>query len=192
MSFRSLGYDRIEVLSERIKGVVLVYIRKAKKEDAYDLAVVHIASWRTTYKNIIDESYLEAMSLEDKIEQWQMILRDGNVFVVENNNQQIIGFGGVGPERTGAFTGYDAEVYSIYFLHPYQGKGLGKQLLRTMTEFLIEDGYQSMLIWVLADNQAVGFYEAMGGKKVGQERIDIGNQSLMEYAYGWKDLNALI
>lgn len=167
-----------------------MYIRKAKKEDARDLAVVHIASWRTTYKDIIDASYLDGLDAEEKTKQWNMILRDGNVFVIEHK-QQIIGFGGVGPERTGAFTGYDAEVYSIYLLHPYQGKGLGRELLKTMTHFLIEAGYHSMIIWVLADNPAVGFYEAMGGKKVSEERIRIGSQWLIEHAYGWKDLRVL-
>lgn len=172
-----------------MKGEDTIYIRKAKTEDAYDLAVVHVASWRTTYKGIIDESYLSAMRVDEKFEQWKMILRDGDVFVVENNKQQIVGFGGVGPERTGSFTGYDAEVYAIYLLHPYQGKGFGKELLKTMTEFLLDEGYHSMIIWVLADNQAIGFYEAVGGRKIGQERIMIGDESFIEYAYGWKDLS---
>lgn len=169
-----------------------MHIRKAKKEDAYSLAVVHVASWRTTYKDIIDESYLSAMSVDEKINQWQLILQDGDIFVVENSNEQIVGFGGVGPERTGTMTGYDAEVYTIYLLNSYQGSGLGKKILQVMTAFLLDAGYQSLIIWVLADNPAVGFYEAMGGKKIAQQRIDIGEQSLMEFAYGWKDLEALI
>lgn len=169
-----------------------MHIRRGEKEDAYALAVVHVASWRTTYKDIIDESYLAAMDVEEKTRQWEMILRDGDVFVVENEQQQIVGFGGGGPERTGAYTGYDAEVYSIYLLFPYQGKGIGRTLLTTVVQFLYESGYRSLLIWVLADNGSVEFYKAMGGKKVAEERVQIGEQTLLEHAYGWKDLDAFL
>ncbi|HLR14744.1 MAG TPA: GNAT family N-acetyltransferase [Bacillota bacterium] len=165
-----------------------MHIRKAQLTDAYDLAVVHVASWRTTYQGIIDEAYLSAMSVEDKLNQWEMILRDGDVFVVENEEGKIIGFGGVGPERTGSFTGYDAEVYAIYLLYPYQGKGIGRALLKRLAEFLLDEEYTSLLIWVLAENPSVHFYKAMGGTKIGEERIQIGEQFLIEHAYGWKDL----
>ncbi len=167
-------------------------IRKGKKSDAYGLAVVHVASWRTTYKDMIDEAYLAAMDVEKKVKQWEMILRDGNVFVVENEQHQIVGFAGGGPERSGAYTGYDAEVYAIYLLYPYQRKGIGRRLLTAIVQFLYDCGYRSMLIWVLADNSSVKFYEAMGGKKVAQERIQIGEQTLIEHAYGWKDLTSFL
>lgn len=165
-----------------------MHIRKARPSDAYDLAVVHVASWRTTYQDIIDEAYLAALNVEDKLKQWEMILRDGDVFVVENEEGKIVGFGGVGPERTGAFTGYDAEVYAIYLLYPYQGRGIGRKLLKRLATFLLEAGYESLLIWVLAENPSVHFYQAMGGKKIGEERIQIGEQFFIEHAYGWKDL----
>lgn len=176
----------------RGKGGIIMHIRKARQTDAYDLAVVHVASWRTTYQDIIDESYLSSMSVEEKLEQWDLILRDGDVFVVENEKRNIVGFGGVGPERTGTFTGYDAEVYAIYLLYPYQRKGIGRELLKRMVTFLHEEGYTSLLIWVLAENPSTEFYKTMGGNKVEEERIQIGEQYFIEHAYGWKDLQSLL
>lgn len=167
-------------------------IRKGRIEDAYDVAVVHVASWQTTYKNIIDDSYLAAMSVEAKVPKWEMILREGDVFVVENNENEIVGFAGGGPERSGTYTGYTKEVYSIYLLEAYQGQGIGRKLLTTVIRFLAETNHESILIWVLAENSAVEFYEAMGGKRVGQEYIDIGKQRLIECAYGWKDLRPFL
>src|SRR5699024_12776051 len=111
-----------------------------------------------------------------------------DVIVGSKEGGKIIGCGGVGPERTGACTGYDAEVYGIDLLYPYQGRGIGRKLLKRLATFLLEAGYQSLLIWVLAENPSVHFYQAMGGKKIGEERIQIGEQFFIEHAYGWKDL----
>jgi hypothetical protein len=39
-----------------------------------------------------------------------------------------------------------------------------------------------MLVWVLADNPACMFYEAIGGQKVYEKQIDIGGVMLNEVA----------
>jgi hypothetical protein len=42
------------------------------------------------------------------------------------------------------------------------------------------------MLWVLADNPTRGFYEALGGRLLGEQPIQIGNDSLAEVAYGWE------
>ena len=50
-----------------------------------------------------------------------------------------------------------------------------------------------MLLWVLKDNRpARKFYEALGGTTLREKSIEIGSQSLIEVAYGWKNLSALV
>ncbi|MBP1084252.1 hypothetical protein ACFFJQ_06655 [Bacillus capparidis] len=41
-------------------------IRKATKEDAAEIAKVHVDSWRTTYKNIVSDTYLAQLNYEDR------------------------------------------------------------------------------------------------------------------------------
>ncbi len=49
-----------------------------------------------------------------------------------------------------------------------------------------------MVIWVLKDNPACGFYKAMGGEEV-DARIDrIDNKDLLKLAYKWDNLSSLI
>ena len=72
-----------------------------------------------------------------------------------------------------------------------QGEGLGRALLMEVARWLYSQGYQSMLVWVLAANRASGFYERLGARKVGQQTIEIG-VSLLETAYGWQSLKELI
>jgi hypothetical protein len=45
----------------------------------------------------------------------------------------------------------------------------------------------SMLVWVLAENYARGFYERLGGALVGEQEITLGGVALREVAYGWPD-----
>jgi len=51
-------------------------------------------------------------------------------------------------------------------------------------------GIKSLLLWVLTDNPARRFHERLGGQYVREKEIDIGQQPLLEVAYGWPDLSA--
>ena len=57
----------------------------------------------------------------------------------------------------------------------------------TMDE-LDRRGFHSFLLWVLKDNlPSRGFYEAMGGTWLKEKPIAIGDQTLLEVAYIWKE-----
>ena len=49
-----------------------------------------------------------------------------------------------------------------------------------------------MLVWTLGENPCRRFYERLGGEFVAEKEIEIGEQKLVEVAYGWKDLNVLV
>ena len=97
-----------------------------------------------------------------------------------------------GPERSGA-TDYHGEPYAIYLLEEYQRRAIGRQLTGVVGSRLVGSGMRSMLTWVLADNTpAHHFYEALGGQFVREQDITIGGTSLVEVAYGWKDIGVLL
>ncbi len=49
-----------------------------------------------------------------------------------------------------------------------------------------------MLVWVLEQNPARGFYEHLGGVDLRAKPIQIGGKDLVEVAYGWRDLRTLV
>ena len=61
-----------------------------------------------------------------------------------------------------------------------QGKGVGAALINSIGEIAIENKNESLLLNVNRYNKAVGFYEKVGFKVVGNEDIDIGDGFLME------------
>ena len=103
----------------------------------------------------------------------------------------MVGFADGGPEREGNQT-YQGELYSIYILEEYHRRGVGRKLVSAIAQSLLACQMSSMLLWVLKDNHpSRRFYEALGGEYVGQKAISIGGASILEVAYGWKNIDVL-
>jgi hypothetical protein len=49
-------------------------IREAVIEDARGMAEVHVKSWQETYENIIEESYLSKLKVDDRYELWKKLI----------------------------------------------------------------------------------------------------------------------
>jgi len=171
-------------------------IRKAEPVDAAGIARVHVDSWRTTYRGLLPEELLARLSYENREHNWHQMLTatgdQGFVYVAEVETddpqaQRIVGFASGGFERT-LNPDYPGELYAIYLLSEYQRLGIGRGLVKTAAQRLLADGYPAMLIWVLHENPARKFYEALGGQYLFEKSIQIGSFTQIEVAYGWKDL----
>ncbi|WHY62498.1 GNAT family N-acetyltransferase [Cytobacillus firmus] len=166
-------------------------IRTAKLSDAGGIAKVHVDSWRTTYKNIIPEEFLENLSYQSREELWINIIPQGIVFVAENDEGQIVGFSSGSKERSGDYKEYQGELSSIYILKEFQGQGIGKALVKSVIRELGKSGMNTMLVFVLADNNSTLFYEAMGGKVIDKIEVEIAGKKLNELVYGWDTIDTL-
>ncbi|MGM0778673.1 MAG: N-acetyltransferase family protein [Bacillota bacterium] len=166
-------------------------IRAAKLSDAGGIAKVHVDSWRTTYKNIIPEEFLENLSYQSREELWIHIIPKGIVFVAENDEGQIVGFSSGGKERSGEYKEFQGELTSIYILKEFQGQGIGKALVKSVTKELGKSGINTMLVFVLADNNSTLFYEAIGGKVIDKIGVEIAGKKLYELVYGWDTIDTL-
>jgi GNAT superfamily N-acetyltransferase len=172
-----------------------VEIRAACSSDAAAIARAHVDSWRTTYRGIAPDNFLAALSYEQRERMWRGILSPVSgspfVYVAEAPGAQIVGFASGGPARD-ANLDYRGELYAIYLLQDQQRHGLGRRLIVALVQQLIEAGMTSLLVWVLADNPARKFYEALGGQYVYDRQASIGNAQLLEVAYGWRDARLLV
>ena len=172
-------------------------IRQARVEDATGIARVRVDSWRTTYKSIVPDDYLANMTYEESERRWQRILNDinstsGICYVAEDETGQVVGFISGGPEREHNNPNYPGELYAIYILKEYQGRGIGRRLTESLVEKLLQAGLESMLVWVLAENPACRFYESLGGQPVKTDQEEIGGKLLKLISYGWKDIRTLL
>jgi ribosomal protein S18 acetylase RimI-like enzyme len=171
-----------------------VQLRKATKNDASGIATVHVRSWQETYQGIINQDYLDSLKMEDRKLLWEKGLSESAdtspVFVTVNPEGEIVGFASFGKERSGHFKA-DGELYAIYILKEYQREKLGLRLLRAGLDDLLKKDYESMLVWVLADNESRKFYESLQPQKAGEEVVKIAGKEYIEVAYMWSDLGLL-
>lgn len=170
-------------------------IRDAGLSDAPAIARVHVDTWLSTYRGIVPDEHLDSLCYErtEHATRSRLSATDGDTFtlVAQTDEEEIVGFATAGPvrESEAAKTG---EVYAVYVLARYQGQGIGQALMRRAAERLNAAGMQSMIIWVLKDNPAQGFYAHLGGTPKGTQTITIGGRELEEVAYGWDDISALL
>ena len=172
-------------------------IRPAAVADAAAIAKVHVASTLSTYRGIMPDDYLDSIDVSEWEQRRRGQLADPGVrefSYVALDHEQIVGWAVGGPERSGDkdYKDYKGELYAIYLIQEHQSRGIGRQLTAAVARRLIDAGLTSMLVWVLSENIAARrFYEALGGEYVREQQIMVGGASLVEVAYGWKDLSSL-
>ena len=175
-------------------------IRRARVEDAQAIAEVHVVSWRTTYKGIMSDEELANLSVERRRLMWEHQLNDAQVitYVAENEHGCIVGFAAGGPNRTDDDNPretdmYHSELYEVYLIQEVQRHGLGHRLVHALVEDLRKRGYQSMILWVAADNTpARTFYETLGGVYLSTQQLELGGMILDEVSYGWENIDVLV
>ena len=173
----------------------MTHIRKGRVEDSPGIAHVHVQGWLTTYQGIVPDEVLANLDTERREAFWRQTLTDHAethpLYVAENEQGQITGFISGGQEREGSY-GYSGELLAIYLLPEARGSGTGRKLVQILVKNLIQLGYDSMLVWVLAQNPACGFYEALGGQVITEKSVTMGGKALIEVAYGWENISQLI
>ncbi len=168
-------------------------IREAKLSDTEAIARVYVDSWKSTYKNIIPDSFLERMTYEKRIPQWiNNISRANNyVYVAETNDGEIVGVADGGKRETNQFEN-SGDLTSIYISKEYQGQGIGKKLVERLFSKFKELGYQRIFVEVLDDNKSKFFYEKMGAEFYGLTTTEVQGKELSLVIYEWKDVNSVL
>lgn len=174
-----------------MRGDDKLIVRKAVLPDARGIAIVQVDSWRTTYEGIISNDYLQKLSYEEHEKIWHGAIKQKTLYVAEDNEGRIVGFSIGGKERSGNYPKCKGEVYAIYILKEYQRKGLGRLLMKPIVEDLLEQNITTMAVYVLEENNARFFYEALGAKKIDSVEIEIGGKKLTELVYGWEDIRKI-
>lgn len=167
-------------------------IREASVTDAPAIARVTVDTWKTAYRGIIDDNYLNNLSYEEREKGWkQFPFDDCFVYVAVDGAQKILGFAAAGPEREGN-PAYQGELYAIYVCQEDQNKGTGSALFLTVLQKMAEASINSLLLWVLADSPYRRFYEKHGGQPLGSKLLEMEGFINEITAYGWADIRVVL
>jgi ribosomal protein S18 acetylase RimI-like enzyme len=171
-------------------------IRAAELGDAEVIGRVHVQAWQETYRGLMPDAYLDAMSADERAKSWRERIptfaeRRQALAVVLDDGGEIVGFAGCGPPRLKELAA-DGEIYMINIINRGKRRGLGTGLMLAMAEQLEALGFTSAGLWVLAANApACAFYARLGGSPGVSIEHEHGAAMLMDVSVLWPTIGLL-
>ena len=167
-------------------------IRDANANDAAAIADLHVRSWRSAYRGIVDDAYMDGALADETAAHWRGVFArdrsDGLILVAEQQGV-VVGFIAVWPDADDPNTGY---IDNLHVDPDCRGGGIGRRLLAEAARRLPELGFNDAALWVFAENGgAVRFYERLNGRAAARTRKPVGGRSIEGIRMAWDDLDQL-
>jgi ribosomal protein S18 acetylase RimI-like enzyme len=172
----------------------LLEIRRVTACDVDAVARLHTESWRSAYRGILRDEYLDGDIFAERQALWHARLQCptlGQFGLLALNDTIEVGF-------AFAFPGADARwgtlLDNLHVLPDQRGGRIGTKLLHALTGHIItHHPGEGLFLWVYELNTRTrAFYERLGAKKV--ERAEItapGGGRVAEWLYAWPDIEVL-
>ena len=158
--------------------------------DADAIANLHIESWRSAYRGLLPDSFLDGPVVEDRVTLWRDRLNtnapDRQLVLTAVSDDTLTGFVCVLLDAEPVF---GPLLDNLHVKPALKGTGIGSLLFRAAREWVDQRApAQPMHLWVLEGNlPARRFYDRHGGK-VAEHRIRQVVPGLLapELRYEWK------
>ncbi len=138
-------------------------IRQASSPDAPAVAALHARSWRSAYRGLLSDQFLEDRVDEDRRCAWRQRFAElrpdaACVFIAEDDGGPI-GFACVRLEE-----GPRVLLDNLHVAPDRKRRGIGRRLVAEVARWTVEHAPGSVLyLWVLEKNvEARGFYRVLG------------------------------
>lgn len=167
-----------------------IEIRPATAADAAAIADLHQRSWRSAYRGLLPDSYLDGPAGAELTARWgEAFAKDEprRVILVAMAPDGIAGFVAAwprGPER--------ALIDNLHVAPGQRGGGLGRRLMGRAAAELRRRGFETVFLEVIEGNHdARGFYRRLGGVE-GELFVEpIGGHPTPVLPVAWDDLAVL-
>ena len=134
-------------------------------EEIEGKSLVHWQTWREVYDDLLPAEFQETMTL-DRCRFFSQKYPENTLIAIDD--LKVVGFISYGNFRDETIQA--GEIFALYVLKDYYGKGVSKQLMHAA--FVALDQFSEIYLWVLKDNKrAIAFYQKMGFTFDGQEQI---------------------
>lgn len=163
----------------------LISVRRARPQDAGEIAAAHDAAWRETYRGVIPGGELERMIARRGPGWWQTAIRRGARLLVLDYDESVAGYVTLGRSRWAGLP-YEGEIFELYLAPEFVGVGFGRRLFEAARRDLACAGLGTTVVWALSGNErAVGFYRHMGGRFAGTSHERFGAELRERVAFGF-------
>ncbi|ALK11073.1 GNAT family N-acetyltransferase [Blastochloris viridis] len=166
-------------------STITIEIRRARTDDAQNLAEAHDEAWRAAYRGLIPGMELERLINRRGPGWWETAIGRGSRISLIMFGDRVAGYANYGRNRAKSLP-YAGEVYEIYLKPEFQGIGFGRRLFGHARRDLSTCGMASTVVWALSDNDlATGFYRSLGGRAVARSSETFGTRVLDKVAFAW-------
>lgn len=156
----------------------MITLRKAKEEDIEVIRDIAVATWPSTYMDIIGQAQIDYM-LEKMYSKGELLkqLMEGHIFLIAEEGENQFGFAGY------SIIGHEERVYKLhklYVLPSAHGKGVGKILINEVFNQVKNAGGSALQLNVNKHNKAKDFYLKGGFTIKESVKLDIGEGYFMD------------
>ncbi len=171
-----------------------ITLRRAGPDDWEAVAAIHAASWRSAYRGIYPDSYLDEEAPGERRGFWRRALADWDpdvdaVFLAEEDGEAV-GFACLLREADSAGPLLD----NLHVLPERKSEGIGRRLIAAAAEWLAAKQPEAALqLGVWKDNEAArGFYARLGGREVEEYALETpGGGSARQIRVRWDKASEL-
>jgi len=147
-------------------------LRRATPDDVQAIAKLHAESWRSAYRGLLSDDYLDERVFADRLSLWSEKLTshdlDSFLVLLASRDAEPIGFVCMILDEDQA---WGALLDNLHVLPAWKGKGLGRKLMAEAARWVASRRPGSPLhLWVIeANEEARSFYERLGGRPLGRK-----------------------
>ena len=147
----------------------MVTFREAESHDGNAISRLHAKSWRSAYRGVLSDDYLDKRVYAERALIWQQRFSQQAqkpfFAILAEVEGQLAGFACVFPEE---HPNYGSFLDNLHVIPQRTGQGIGRQLLTAVAQRLLVDGRRGGLyLWVVEQNtRARRFYAAAGAGEV--------------------------
>ena len=158
-------------------------IRFNRIEDQGQMAHIKIDGWRNTYDQIIASKYLQGLDYKELTERYYRSFEEYKEKVlVAVRGDEVLGYSCFEAKENSYK--YDSELISLYIKNTELRKGIGTELFKETAKELYSRGCRNMILWCLKGNDnAIKFYEHLGGINAETKIAKIGDETYEEYGF---------
>ncbi len=147
----------------------MVTLRDATERDSAAIARLHADSWRSAYRGIMSDEYLDNRAYSERAALWQARFSEkpNKPFftILAETDGQLAGFACVFPNEDPIFGSF---LDNLHVTPERTGQGIGRLLLNGVARRLLADGtLGGVYLWVIEKNtRARHFYSKAGAVEV--------------------------
>ena len=162
-----------------------ITIRKAMYEDIPSIVDIKINGWKSAYKGIIDDEFLNSMKRDTHIKRMQDNYKKTNIVVAEANNK-VVGFCRYLDNNSFSenIENADCEIIALYVSPELKRQGIETKMFNYVKQELKAKNKKNMVIWCVKENEnSKKFYKKMGGTIIKEKQATFGDKQYPEVCF---------